>query len=237
MSLFELLFDRTRHDHGARNATPKPEPVCVIEVPCAETFVDKRTWFSDVTETITTEHQIEKGSKVLKYTATIFSQLTQSQFEEISQKIKVIHASESSVNVAHFYAAITGVLNGMDPSSIVIIATTSTDENTEVPIGYAYISGAPKSENALREIGVMVIPEYRKQGIAFQLFKDLLCHAAEFGITQVQINFRTANAPIWAFLGKASDPDHQLISFTKEVDGTETVAKISLVSCEEFANH
>lgn len=239
MSLFERCSDWITHFHTPHQPNDTQELSdqlgCAGKTPCLECpttkqFVDQREWFSEPTITITTEHEIKDQSANQKYTSTIYTKLTKVQFEILAQQIEAIHSSEKPTDVAHFYALASGVLNNMDPSSIVIMATISVDENTNVPIGYAYISGTPASTDQLRQIGVMVIPEYRKKGIAFQLFRDLLGHAAEFGITKVQVDFRTDNKPIWTFLSKAAHPDRNLINFTREIYGSETVATIEILS-------
>jgi GNAT superfamily N-acetyltransferase len=239
MSLFEKCSAWVAHLHpsnqpddtqGPSEQVERDGKTPCLECPTTKQFVDQREWFSEPTITITTEHEIKDQSANQKYTSTIYTKLTKVQFEILAQQIEAIHSSEKPTDVAHFYALASGVLNNMDPSSIVIMATISVDENTNVPIGYAYISGTPASTDQLRQIGVMVIPEYRKKGIAFQLFRDLLGHAAEFGITKVQVDFRTDNKPIWTFLSKAAHPDRNLINFTREIYGSETVATIEILS-------
>lgn len=235
MKIFEEIIDRVSHrnDHNQVVEDPPPDHTAEtanFDCPSAIPFVDQRVWFEEPVEPISTEHEVSDESGILHYTSTIFQKLTREQFEILAQQIESIHSSEKSTDVAHFYALAPGVLDNMDPSSIVIMATAKTEDHTKIPIGYAYVSGTPTSNDKLRQIGVMVIPEYRKKGIAFQLFRDLLRHAAEFGITKLQIDFRTDNMPIWEFLKKASNPKHRLISFSKKIYGSEAVATIELLS-------
>jgi RimJ/RimL family protein N-acetyltransferase len=81
-------------------------------------------------------------------------------------------------------------------------------------VGFTHVGIAPGEPSA--DFGFSVSPQYRRRGYADAMMQQGLLEAADLGLDQVYVYFRTANLPMMRLACKAG--------FDIAIDGSEAVA-------------
>ena len=108
-------------------------------------------------------------------------------------------------------SALEDYVNGIDFSSDKALGIYDPELKL---VGFTHVGIEPAGRCA--ELGISVLPEYRRRGYAGAMLRQALHHAAHLDLDRVYVYFRIANLPMMRLARKAG--------FAIGIDGSEAVA-------------